>query len=713
MDAIQLVAAAVMRAAISTFPLFVIVAAITLLGRRWLAPWSRQILWSLVLVRLMLPISFQSPWSLQPSASQNFELSAPPLDPSPPKEQVDGLGFGERDLRPENMPKGYYVPGQPVPAPVAKVDLRDRIFELLLPVGLLSGTIVVGLWTMVTSVRLWRWTRKGRRCEREDLRSLVSEGQRRLGVSGTVTLWSVPGLVGPATYGWWNPTILLPEDVDAWSPLELKHVIWHELAHVRRYDVLLNWGLALVRAVHWWNPMFWIAQRAYLAERELACDAMVLAQLEDGGVREYGETLLKFIERLSIMSSRPSLAAPGFVSFWGRKHEAKRRLSQLAKLAQPERTWCVWLSMALVAILALVGLSDAAPRPRLIKLAPLELPPETTWNVVPLTTEENSEPRSTVDYDLTPLLDQLCDDAPDRRRMTMLRVFEMISLVGLEPGNAMTEQSATQDPAKHWTCMRLGDIIVVHGNEREHAEVKRLLQRCESDGLAHIRRSVTQISNEVRMATTSLSLAELLPGIKGQVVTDEGPSLDSIEAIGLAKTTSSIPTFQAVLTHEEMRSFMTILCQDADTYYNYAPKITTYSGQTATLVTLERTPFITGLSHHEGAIKPHVSIADDGQILQVRATVADDQSIELAVAFQESRLGKVESWNTSFDGHTSTVQLPQVARSLVSVTANIPNGHTLLLVPLRRNEKGQLQLHLFRSELIPEEAYQDEAVSEK
>jgi bla regulator protein BlaR1 len=718
MDVLPLCAAALMRATISTFPLFVLVAAITLLGRRWLAPWSRQMLWSLVLVRLMLPISFESPWSLQPSIAKDIELSVSPAEDHEQNRVVqvltlDFLSFGEPDLNDAKLPYGHPRTNRPSPTPVAMGNAGERLFQYILPAGLLVGMFVVGIWTIVTSVRLWNWTRSGTPCDREDLRSLVMEGQRRLGVSGTVRLWKVPGLVCPATYGWWNPTILLPQDIDTWSLQELRHVLWHELAHIRRYDVLLNWGLALVRIVHWWNPMFWMAQRAWLVERELACDTLVLAQLEEDGARRYGETLLKFIEQLAAMSSRPSLAAPGFVSFWGRKREAKRRLSELPKLARPERTWCVWFSMALIVLLTIVGLTDGATVARnTIQPAPLELPADTLWDMTSVQNIDNSE-RSTVEYALGPAIERQCRDGRASRDMIFLSMHHMLGAVNGLHGPIASE-SIAGDSQKFWSCTVGRNLIAIHGTAAEHTEVKRLLELWRTSDLTNVHGELAQIYTELRIATTSTSLAELLPDVKGKVVSGAEPEVDTLSAAAHAKSISSGPLFQALLTEPEMRALMWRLSEKGGNL-TFAPKLTTYSGQTAKIVSLVRQPFLTGLRQHGGGVhEPLISIADAGFTIQTRATaVPAAEAIQFEVAFQESRVEEVELWNTKWDGHPTAVQLPRVARSVVSVTENVPSGHTLLLVPLRRNEKGQLQLHLFRSELIPQEAHADEAPSEE
>jgi bla regulator protein BlaR1 len=93
-----------------------------------------------------------------------------------------------------------------------------------------------------------------------------------------------------------HPTILLPPGLtDRLTPEQLRFVFLHELAHVRRHDPLAEWLLALLTALHWFNPAVWIAARLYRADREIARDAMVLRAVGPDRRLDYGRTLLTLI----------------------------------------------------------------------------------------------------------------------------------------------------------------------------------------------------------------------------------------------------------------------------------------------------------------------------------------------------------------------------------------------------------------------------------
>ena len=80
-----------------------------------------------------------------------------------------------------------------------------------------------------------------------------------------------------ATWGIRRPCVLLPSDAERWDEPRIRVVLAHELAHVRRRDWLVQTAADVIRAVFWFNPLFWIACRRLRRESEQACDDAVLA----------------------------------------------------------------------------------------------------------------------------------------------------------------------------------------------------------------------------------------------------------------------------------------------------------------------------------------------------------------------------------------------------------------------------------------------------
>ena len=111
----------------------------------------------------------------------------------------------------------------------------------------------------------------------------------------------------PALHGLFRPRLLLPVGFAAnFSTVELRFVFLHELAHLKRRDLLMNWAVVLLQVMHWFNPLVWFGFARWRADRELACDAMALEAAGEGQNKEYGRTILRLLDHFSRPMATPS-----------------------------------------------------------------------------------------------------------------------------------------------------------------------------------------------------------------------------------------------------------------------------------------------------------------------------------------------------------------------------------------------------------------------
>ncbi|HEV7405373.1 MAG TPA: M56 family metallopeptidase [Chthoniobacteraceae bacterium] len=80
----------------------------------------------------------------------------------------------------------------------------------------------------------------------------------------------------PCTWGLRKPVVLLPSASAGWSDAQLQAVLRHEFAHAARRDYLIRWFATVICALHWPNPLAWLAARRLQAAQEQACDDLVL-----------------------------------------------------------------------------------------------------------------------------------------------------------------------------------------------------------------------------------------------------------------------------------------------------------------------------------------------------------------------------------------------------------------------------------------------------
>lgn len=119
---------------------------------------------------------------------------------------------------------------------------------------------------------------------------------RRMGIDRRVTIHLCPTTLVPMTWGSFVPRVLLPAGAGGWSDARLRSVLLHELAHVRRRDVLTQSLAATACVLYWFNPLAWVAARHMREERERAADDLVL----QSGVSApaYAEQLVALIRTL-------------------------------------------------------------------------------------------------------------------------------------------------------------------------------------------------------------------------------------------------------------------------------------------------------------------------------------------------------------------------------------------------------------------------------
>ncbi|MCX6848018.1 MAG: hypothetical protein NTY98_03775 [Verrucomicrobia bacterium] len=174
--------------------------------------------------------------------------------------------------------------------------------------GMISGyTLALGVWVMgalwVFAAALYRQRRFNFELRQRPhataalLRALVASLCQKAGVHKQVRIVLMPAGTTPAVVGMAQPSILLPEDWETrFNEHSLRHVLLHELLHVKQHDLILNWAATAVQALHWFNPLVWFVVSRFQADRELRCDAEALALLSPTERLDYGHTLLRIQE---------------------------------------------------------------------------------------------------------------------------------------------------------------------------------------------------------------------------------------------------------------------------------------------------------------------------------------------------------------------------------------------------------------------------------
>jgi len=136
----------------------------------------------------------------------------------------------------------------------------------------------------------------------------------------------------------------------------LHTVLLHELAHIRRRDVLIHWLAAIAGAIHWFNPLARLTTRRLAALQELACDDDVLSRLEPSLQTCYGRAIVKVAKSLHAPSPLPTAL--------GAAHSLRLLEERIVAIThhRPSSRLAGCLACLLLGALIATGLTDGVAR---------------------------------------------------------------------------------------------------------------------------------------------------------------------------------------------------------------------------------------------------------------------------------------------------------------------------------------------------------------
>jgi len=315
--------------------LIAILFALDMVLRRKLRASIRYTLWLVVLVKLCVPPTFALP------TSPAWWLHKPPPPPimAKPKLQNYTVTYDQGPL--------LELPPAPLPVYEPPKPTMSKLAWLL--VISVSGSAAFLFWMLV---RWWQIARLVRRAAASTrLTALVEKARRSIGMKRSVPVKLTPNAMSPAVCGLFRPVILMPQSLAAeFSDEQLRVVLLHELFHLRRRDVWLNFLQTLLQIAYWWHPLVWVANARIRRLREEAVDDAVMLALRDES-ETYAPTLLE-VAKLAL--NRP-LATLGLVGILESRSALGQRIERLMDFHPPRKA-----GLTLVSLLGVLAFTAVA-----------------------------------------------------------------------------------------------------------------------------------------------------------------------------------------------------------------------------------------------------------------------------------------------------------------------------------------------------------------
>ena len=217
----------------------------------------------------------------------------------------------------------------------------------------LAGAISFGSYILWLNWRLRQRFQAGLQEAQVSEQLMLDECKRILNIQADIPLVIASAIRTPGLFGFFRPALVLPLQLSAKiNSQELKHIFLHELTHYQRRDYLVNSLMVLLKIIHWFNPLLWYAFYLMREDCEFACDSRVLSRMESEERLSYGSTIIHLTQIVKLQQ------APGIIAIITKKSKMKKRILMIAAFKKPSAK-SLTIGSVLLILMAAVMLTTA------------------------------------------------------------------------------------------------------------------------------------------------------------------------------------------------------------------------------------------------------------------------------------------------------------------------------------------------------------------
>ncbi|MEJ2649805.1 MAG: M56 family metallopeptidase [Sedimentisphaerales bacterium] len=224
---------------------------------------------------------------------------------------------------------------------------------------------VIGLWLTGVMIMLFRaiyiiagGAKLQIQCktlEDEHILGIIEQLRKSLRITRKIRVAVSEHITVPGVIGFFKPMLLLPVSMITNVPTEaLQGILAHELAHIRRYDYLVNFCQMVIEAILFFNPAVWWISRQIRIEREVCCDNAGIASI--GRRIRYAEVLIGWAQKMKESDIEFASAAIGF----GKQSDTGGMLERIKRIVSTDhrpRLKVSWHIAAITLVLSIVILA--------------------------------------------------------------------------------------------------------------------------------------------------------------------------------------------------------------------------------------------------------------------------------------------------------------------------------------------------------------------
>lgn len=314
--------------------LIIIILLFKFLFRDKLSPKWHYYIWLLVLVQLVTPYAIESRFNL--SNVQNYIPGYEWFDnkthisDSLHFDTIDSVRSMDGNENANHSTTLDYNIENEADAKQSKEDRFSSMIPLVSYIWLLGVFILLAYNSMVY-YSLSRTLKKGKPVDSKVIIEVIEASKLCMNLKAELQVIETTIIRSPSIVGVVKPKLLLPPGFYAkLTEDEFKCVVYHELSHIKRNDLVIRWLMKVFLVIHWFNPLLWYGFYRMSEDIEIACDAYSLSFIETEKHNNYGHTIIKLLELFS--QTNPIYPVVGMTRS---KLNIKRRIESIKGFGKP------------------------------------------------------------------------------------------------------------------------------------------------------------------------------------------------------------------------------------------------------------------------------------------------------------------------------------------------------------------------------------------
>lgn len=253
----------------------------------------KYLLMSLILIRLVVPVTTQT--NLKINISEVLKIIQGNNQNKLSEEYTSNSKIKKDEIGTINK--------EPITSNHDKLNVKNDqvqnqvndILKNIVDAGAIIWCGGVGILTCILMIVLIKFKTESNNMERikdGNIIKILNKLKRNVNLKSNINVYICDEKKSPCILGFIRPKIYLPHYVLELDEDMISHILLHELMHYKRKDLYINFICWIILLLHWFNPLVWIALKKLKTYREYGCDCFVLQILGEEKNVDYGMTII-------------------------------------------------------------------------------------------------------------------------------------------------------------------------------------------------------------------------------------------------------------------------------------------------------------------------------------------------------------------------------------------------------------------------------------